>query len=573
MRLEVIGRCRFLADGAEVPLRSYGRILSALAFSPVPLPRAQLALQFESGDPAGARNRLRVALSTIKSRWPNLLLLTDDTVALNSSAVECDSWELALALDDADDTVSEVEELSFLHRAISSHDDWTNTIAMGDAALSFREKVAQACLRACRLADELADPALGVRAATVGTWLTPNDVTLWSAFLTLHHKLGMGEQAATDIQHRGGRAAKDPQVMAVLRQVRSASPRSSASGPEDHLILEVFHSIGESQPELCIKLLASPACLPLAGKFPREMHRLLANFTGKVTDHDEPWERCLARQTGLAAWLGDAEEVLRTAPELLASSKNPVILRATWNAVAVAHSLQRDWPATDLAMAKTLEFAKLTGDEIDVLATEGNAASFLMIRGDFAGAEALYDRFLARLKSIGTPRSEFEHAIGLGNRAFVPVLSGDLHRARQLLEEAVELRGKDGQQVQLGLLLVALAYVKVALGDASDVVRLVRRSFLDAFASGSVRYQQMTFEYAAALLAHTRERRAVVPVLDWVKVWRTKSGLPRGEAEEQFCEQAAKLAGRSNTPRIADDALPSEVGRSLMKRLRSAVEG
>lgn len=557
-------------------MRTNQRLFTVLAFIQKPVTRDQLLEWVYPNVPAAsARNRLRVTLSNLRTELPGVLCEEEGHVSLNLDTLQCDCWAVRALLDETRNTVSTADEFDELSHVLLSRSSWEHVLEAGSVAETFRSELLAATLRGVELSESLKNPSSGVQFATLGLMLDPQVEALWKPYLEFNHQIGSGESAWMELKRIVPSATKHPELEAVYKSIRSGvSPsKSNLSKQERDLVLEAFEAVGKQSPETCLAILASPACMPLSGKFPRAMHSILATLTDASQLHDEPWQRCMARRIGLAAWLNDSDEVIRLCPAVLDTSENIIVLRATWNALAVAHALQHNWTEAKHALDQAVEFARKAEDVLGELSALGNWAHFLMHQGKYEEADALYDETLRKFSEIDTPRAKFEHAVGIGNWALVPIYANDLVTARAKLERGIEVREAQEQALQLGLLQAGLAYVKLATGDHTAVVQLARRAFLDAFGSDSARNEQITFELLAAGMWHLGEKRFATDVLNWVNDWRRDSRILRSPAEHDFAERhALSVASPSRKAITQPESTSSAVGKELMKRLRIALK-
>jgi tetratricopeptide (TPR) repeat protein len=558
----------------EIVLRSHSRLLAALVFAGGEYVSREslISLIWPDEPDSVAKNRLRVALVRFRALLGSAVVESSGYIALSREQVTCDIWEIEDLLQSADDAVSVDGELALLVSSLRS-------IEVNDLAEwgSLSEKLITRLLGACRrgivLAEELGDQNARLICSLAGLSFSADNAHFCTNALESAIQLREGVAILTRIRSFVSPTVLAlPQVAGIVNRIRSGElPVEVLNGAKSQFLVQVFGVAIKSRPELCRAVLASPETLPLSGEHPREMLSLLEQVIFDPNEKDENWERCVARATGLRAWLNDSPGVLELGYPLIEHSKNPIILRATWNAVSIAHSLLRDWEMATEALEKTLEFARQTGDEIDVLSTRGNGASYLMHQMKFEEAEQEYRASLNALLEKGTPRALFDHAVGLGNSAFIPVFQGDFETAVVQLETAIRVRSESSMPVQLGLLQAALGYVKMSLGETDQVFMLIRHGFIDAFRSLSDRNVQITFEYAAGALACTDESEFAHAVIDWVDRWRIRTQMPRSLAERAFCKRLFDDEHKMSDMQLSDDQEPRQVGQVLMKKLRMQI--
>lgn len=582
-RIEVLGLFRLvdLRSGSPIQLRSYARLLAHLAYrAPSYVSRKDLVREFFFDvDHAAANNRLRVALSRFRQQLPGIILESPQGLALNLEVTECDVVEYRNLAQSSRDTANESDELEALIEAVRylNQREVFATIAdweIEDSTELF-DSYYQACVRAGELGLKMGRFGLVEEVTSSALKLWPDDVALWKCHLEASIALGQGNTALRSLRSlRDRELLFHDEIAPLVARIANGDSLASGNGltltnPESQLAVEIFKVMLTSKLEIARAVLSSPETLTLAGARPKQMLSLLQQVVGDPRYGDPDWERCMARIAGLRAWLNDAQGVLEAANLLVAGSTDPIILRATWNAIGVAHSLRREWPEAMAAVEKTVQYAKVVGNEIDVISAQGNGAAYLWMQGNFEESDREYERTLRLLKQIGTDQAQFEYVIGSGNRCYIPVMQGDWPRALQLLEEAHELRKSGKTKVAMGTLLPCLAMVRTILGNHDGVLAMTRQGFLDANETESDRSQQIVFEFAAGTLAQTKHKQYARSVVDWVKEWRERTKLPRATAETQLMNLI--FTDTEPSIRLHPQESPSLIGREILSRLRQSL--
>jgi len=555
-------------DGNPIPLRSYKGILSTLGYSPHPLTREEIIAEVWPEVPLNVgRNRLRVALVKLRSLMPGAVIEHKGGLQLDPEVVSSDAHEARQAIERSQDSVTTAGEFETLLASLEPRGDGTTFDRLAPGAGPFGEALAKAWLRAGELAAELNQFEVAADATRTATFFDPESTDAWAEYLLAQWRIGNVQGAAEDVKGRAPlRVQSDPKFQATVKDLRARNPgvRERLSSDRRMFWLEIVDLIEESRPDLMRTLLSAPQTLSLSGKQPRLMHDLLEKATPlDLEEKDTTWERSAARMIGLKAWLGDAKGVLETAPAVINTSTDVQILRAVWNAVAVAHSLVRDWDKAHEALARTLEYSRLFGSEMYELTTKGNGAYFKMQQGRFGEAHDAYEEIMKRLAEVDTNQAKFEHAIAIGNRALIPVFQGNWAEAITRLETAMDVRSKRGLQVHMGMLHASIALVRANLGRMETVANSMRLAFLDAFESDSFRSQQFTFDVAAATIAVLGDAAYAQSLAHWCERWRRRTQAPRSEAERLLVSRIPKVA---RDPSVSGD--PPMVGKETMRRIR-----
>lgn len=557
----------------EIPLRTYASILAALAGSLRPLGRDEVIdLVWPEASRAAGRNRLRVALANLRKRLPNAIVESPAGLALNPDVVQIDLLEIAARIRQAEDTVTSPTEFEALGEALAPLGQGDGVLALRTIARPLFDMILAAVVRHFELAQKLKDVPASLASSRLAANISPETPDLWEAFLNVHWKAGRIEDALAWFRLRAStEVQKDAALHAVLRRVRSSTEpeENPLSADEAAVMLEMIQRLEKPRPDLWRTLLSAPEARVIAGRHPRIMHDLLQRAVSLGPGpRDDIWELSAARLCGLKAWLSDASGVLTLAEEILRTSQNPTILRAVWNTVAIAHSINRDWEPAFEALDKTAEYARRTGNEIDVISTEGNRAFFLMHQGRFDESQAEYRSLLDRLESLELEQARFEIAVAKGNSALISVYRRDWDAALAQLESAIVARSEPGMNLQMGLLQSALALAHAQRGQIQEAPGLLRRGFVDAFGAESTPTQQATFEFAAGTLANTSQAGFATAVLEWVADWRCRTGTPRSKAEADLCLSLG-LVRATEEKDLGPAAAPPAVGRELMRRLRA----
>lgn len=556
----------------EIPFRTYARIVAVLAGSDRPVSRIEVIDLVWPGIPRStARNRFRVALVALRKLLPGAISESPEGLFFDPDEVEVDLWQIASEIRAAEDTVTRATEKEALAQALAPLGDGTAMESFRTAACRFTELVVEAASRLVMLSLEQGDATLAINAAELAVTLGPDSAPAWSGYLRAGRAIGRSEEAASRMRRCAPEAVvSSPAVQEALRAARNASspPESALSETERRVIAEIFERLEHSRPDLWRAVLSSPESLLLAGKYPRQMHDLLQRATPpNPAEPIDVWERSAGRLIGLRAWLSDAKGVLAGAPAVLNSSQDPIILRAVWNAVAMAYSTLRRWDEAYEALAKTAGFAEKSANPMDAITAQANGAFFRMHQGRFAEASTEYRNVQHKVREIGTDQARFELAIGEGNRSLIPLYQGDWKAAAIQLRAAIEARSQPGLNVQMGLLEAALGLAEAKLGQFAGVPGRIRSGFVDAFTADSTPTLQATFEFAAGALSATSHTGFALALLTWVEAWRGRTETPRSTAEAELCRLFVPTPP-AQVPEFEDDMAPTTLGRETVKRLR-----
>ncbi|HLO97019.1 MAG TPA: hypothetical protein VK171_00375, partial [Fimbriimonas sp.] len=397
---------------------------------------------------------------------------------------------------------------------------------------------------------------------------------LWARYLRARTFLNEADATLKEIVTLPKTTLADEQLQQAIAWSRlHISPASTTEPSLDsnqrEVAMKVIELLLEKRPDLMRPVFSSPETLSLSGSNPRVMLTILERIVENPAEQDYHWERCMARLIGLQAWVNDVDAVLQTSEKLLACTTTPAILRATWNSVAIAHSIRRNWDVAMHAIDRTIEHAAHTGEEVDTLSARGNRAYFLCHQARYEESDWEYEDSFKRLAELQTTRSQFELVIGGGNRALIPVYQGDWQLARSRIEEAYSVRTNGPHRVPMGLLFPCLAVSRLKEGRTDEVVPMLKQGLMDCFGTESNRFQQQALEFSALVAVELNLLSLAYGLLDYVEVWRENTRMPRSEAEMQMAKAIIDQVPKSlRQPMFKPSTSPKAVGAEVMKAVR-----
>jgi tetratricopeptide (TPR) repeat protein len=537
------------------------------------------------GDPYSvSANRLRVSLSKLRSTCPDLVVEDAQGLSLNGSLTSVDVCDVRKAISDLENEVSPIAELT----AIEALADQLALLLLPEAddedlagaKADWSEEAFSVLKRGFELAWDQGRMDSVRALARAALTHSAYDPEAWGFLLRSSEEPGAAESAlqllaATTRRSKEAQVVLDPAIQEEAKRLkRRSSERSSRLlPPEQEFASLVITETLSAQPDLLLPILASPQLLPLAASRPSDADRLLSQVLHASSERGALWERCAARTVGLRAWMDDIPGVLELAPEILRESEEPLFRRAAWNALAVAHSLARRWPEAMDAIHEAGVLAEVMEDPIEKLSTEGNRASFLWLQGRFDEADRLYEKVIADLEKLDSPRSRLEEAVALGNRAFIPVFRGHFDEGRQRIEGALEFRRQRQLDIPSLLLIPCLAALKIRDGENEEAPRLLRSGLSGCFSGHSPRFKQSGLEFGAAALAFLGRTASAVSVWDWTKAWRTASEFPLADAEQLFQEKVLEGSDTSKGLRLPPELSPDQVAAWVVREVKLASRG
>lgn len=589
MRLKLQLLSKFRLSHAEtdetIAMRSNGRILAYLAYKgDQPVDRKELLrVLWPEEQSSVAANRLRVALTRMRSGLGPVLIESSHGLSLDWNLISCDYHEVIESERDSRSNVATADELQALAALLPAlsqtlfafeDEPWQK-----EAREAWQAWAGGILLHLADLAHLLGDQHLTEKAVEAGLTHLPAEPKLWVHLLRLGDAQGQGDQALKRLQAaQKAYSIQDPVLSKWIEQIQQSqadvfSPQKPLTPDELEFAGSLIEVLIEKQPDLARQVLGSPETRTSAGRSPRLMHSLLLKVIENPAEHDLHWERCVARTIGLKAWLNDHQGVLTLAPGLLERTKEPLIQRAVWNAVGTAKSLIRDWPGAMEAIEQTILLAVQMQDEVDVCSSKGTKATCLWLQGHFEESLALFDETLPKLAQMRSERAEFERLIGLGHRAFIPVMQGDFATGREWLEDSMTQRQNSGLNVPAGLQTSCLAMVKTWLGEREGMTKLMHMGLIEAFQSESDRFRLISLEFCAGALIALGDPSYGWMILAKTDEWRKEILHPRAPAEEQLIKKLLEAAS-SPGPRLSlpSEVTPSRLGKLAIQRMAKLEE-
>lgn len=587
LKLQLLSKFRLSHTETDetIAMRSNGRILAYLAYKgDQPVDRKELLrVLWPDEQTSVAANRLRVALARMRSGLGTVLVESTHGLSLDWNQISCDYHEVIEAERDSRSNVATADELEALAALLPS---------LSQSLFAFDEEPWQKAARSewqawsgsillhlADLAHLLGDQDLTEKAVEAGLSHLPAEPKFWVHLLRLSDAKGHGDQALKRLQAAQKTAAiQDPAISKWVEQIQqsqtdSFSPQKPLTPDELEFAGSLIEVLIEKQPALARQVLGSPETRTSAGRNPRLMHSLLMKVIESPAEHDLHWERCVARTIGLKAWLNDHQGVLSLAPGLLERTKEPLIQRAVWNAVGTAKSLVRDWSGAMEAIDQTILLAEQMQDEVDVCSSKGTKATCLWLQGHYEESLALFDETLPMLALMRSERAEFERLIGLGHRAFIPVMQGDFATGREWLEDSMAQRQNSGLNVPAGLQTSCLAMVKTWLGEREGMAKLMHMGLVEAFQSESDRFRLISLEFCAGALIALGDPAFGRLILAKADEWRQEILHPRAPAEAQLVKKLLeKAAAPDSKVSLPSEATPARLGKLAIQRMAKLEE-
>jgi DNA-binding SARP family transcriptional activator len=404
--IEILGAPFVTRGGRRV---TPGPLLVRLAAAhPHPVRRDDLIASLYPDAPvAEARNRLRVALTRLRRSVP--LREAGDHVGLDPDLVRVDVADLRERLRETGLEPAAAAEARALEELLPRLGQLLFPDPAGDwelqAQSAWSETACAALERLGELAEQLIDHALAAAAAEAALRHFPYDAAAWERYLRAMTRLGRGSEAARSLAaaRRRARAEGWPFPEALDAWVPQ-SEESDALGPElspgeSSAMERFFRRALVAQPELAVEMLGSSSFRPEVLRAPRAVLPLLREALALPTPPSEALERIQVRVISALGLIENHAAVLEAVAELLSRPVAPARRRIALLAASFAHAMQGDLDAAIAAVEEAMSLAAGPTAEYDRYECRAQRATFVMLGGDLAAAEAELRAALAYLEA------------------------------------------------------------------------------------------------------------------------------------------------------------------------------
>lgn len=586
MRISLLGDLKFAVDESEPqPIKSNRRLIVYLALQQGrPVPRRTLVADlWPDTDPSVALNRLRVALTQLRSMLGDALLDSAAGIELDPRRVAVDARAIrtraALAFDEISPD-AELEGLAglleLLHPLAISEFEGTWFL---EAQLTWSDFILKLTSRVAILALERRRLGIAATAARVGLRFEPFESVLWPALF--RSTTGAERDAVLEEFRQARRRLRTEERRdfpeEVLAIASDAAQGKNLLADEAHPMTdqerafagELFGRVAETQPDLALELMTAPEVVDIAVRHLRESSPMLDNLIQRCNRRDTVYVSAIARSMGLKALLDDWEGVILQHRKLDGLAVSQELQAVILNSLGLAKANIRDWSGAMAAAQQTLALHREAKDEQKIAVSLSNLASYTYLQGDFEGGEALFAECERVLSALDGPRVQLIRITLLANRSLIPLMQGKFSDARVLQEECYALCLKYEVHHAKPLVYPILGMLRTEAGEFDGVVTLIHAGLRSAFQLGATRFQQIALEYAAGALGMRGESALALGVLDWVNAWRIRTRHTRAPAEVLLIDHMVdRFKSHVEMQSVSADASPMSVALKVIRRLR-----
>jgi predicted ATPase/class 3 adenylate cyclase len=225
---------------------------------------------------------------------------------------------------------------------------------------------------------------------------------------------------------------------------------------------------------------------------------------------------------------------------------------------------QGELPAAAAMFELNLAVCRSIGDRVQEARTLNSLANCYQ-ENDLDHARSLYEQSMTISRELGRPRL----SVRLANLGHLEIRAGNLDRATELLQEALELEQRDGRVPGIAHALESLATASLCAGrpiEAWDRVASARDYIIT---SGDVILLAQTLELAAAIAADLGQRLAAAQLMGAADGIRRQTGMPRSGADDTLLERFLGPARAAGLP--AEWEAGMAAGRDLTRQQAAAL--
>lgn len=503
VRIELLGRVRLLANGAEVHC-GHTPLMCVLALrSPQPLRRSDLIeILYRTVPRKEALNRLRVGLSRIRMVIP--IEEEADTVRLIPGEVEIDLQTVRCIANFSDPT-TEDDEFNVLRDLVEIvskplmpeiQDDWVEP-----ERLTWSVEAIDILTRLAELADSRNDWGVQRQAAMAGLKHLPNDEQLWTHVLRASAHLGDASEAflswsrcRKQLQSEGDDFSTE--IVELARSLRERSePRAAQFGTdEEDVLLRLAERCVSEDPSALTSLLCSPSFVIESKRRPEAALRLLDAVleSGKANVFDDSGLRIVRVVT--LGFLDRWKEAIADGEVLLKSMSKPHDRQRLLSSMCFGSFFAGELRKGAGYLDELLLICKDHGWEHEGWLAKCAHASCLWMLTEFESSNFLFGQCIEYLESVREIDVAAFLAVTRSNHASLLADMGNLNESLDLAQAA------DKQARMLGIAdtscrtAATLARVLWALGRSAEAAAEAKRAIRLAIRQSSVRLHVNTLE-------------------------------------------------------------------------------
>jgi hypothetical protein len=203
------------------------------------------------------------------------------------------------------------------------------------------------------------------------------------------------------------------------------------------------------------------------------------------------------------------------------------------------------------------------------LVTEG---AFLWHVGEAEKARVIYDDFLTTFDPNQSTFIGLNWAIVQSNYGVVELIFGDIGEARRRVDLSFGMRDRINMEQTVPMLLCLMGVVYGRCGDIEEGVDHAVEGLKLTYWRGSSREGQINLEWTCGLLVVGGFRLEAYSLMEWVRIWRERTGHIRSVAELRF-EESLGLDDLKGAPSLLNSDQAYREVMSFAIRLLRRIQG
>lgn len=470
VQIQLLGGQAAYSDGVRFVPSSL--LLRLAVAHPVPVRRSVLLESLYPEADAAARNRLRVALTRLRSTVP--LIETGEQVGLNPTEVAVDLCDVHAELSEIEQEPSEEAERARLMSLLVPLSSPLFPNAVLDWELAAQAAWSASAVRALHRLGELAEQFFDSRTAALAAKASlghqPYDAEAWARRMRAMTNLGEASAAASEFVAARKQAKSEGWPFPEELEGWDQSRDEPSLGPlltvnESHALGRFFRRALSVEPEIAIQVLGSASFRPEVLRNPRSTLPLLMEALSLPSPPSEAKERIQVRiitsLTLLEDWERAVQEVDRFIALPVGAARRRIALLSGSFAQAMLGSIDRAIEMVNEAMA----LATGVNAEYDGCECLAQRASFFMFRGEFQAAEVDLRRALDYLQRHAREGAEPDLLAIQGNLGLCLMAQNRPSEALEALRRVVEAGRKANLTTVLGHFAPLLALAESEVGE------------------------------------------------------------------------------------------------------------
>lgn len=544
-----------------------------------------IAALWPDQDPHLAANRLRVALTEFRRDFGVAFVEQSGIIGFDPAFTTVDLRQIVGSLEASEDEVDEESERIALESRLEDLQKQLLPQIVENWAYEFQNQWTHTCQRALGRLGELAwkidHLPLVVQVAEAAFKHDPYDDKHWQSYLRAKSGLGdiadglrhfnqfrrkLQEDLDADFSEETLELASNLKLGRITKTDGSeelVSQRHSDfnSGLIGHLL--------DSEPELAMKVFGTKSTFFQESKFSDVSIPILENLIERSEVGSEGWQTCMRNLIAVKSSLNDSKSVRELAPVLLEHTDDPQIKPEVHSHLSFALLVGRQYDRALLEIQSCLDLLEGFGQTKEAKLFATNKASILWHMGHFSTAREIYEQSFAVAKANNDVVSLRQQAVNKGNIGLICIMIGNDAEAYIHLSESLQHFKQANLESSYPLVYAPVGYVRYSVkNDLSGIDMLISGLKL-AYKRNHIRAQQISLDFAAAVLAIAGKYEYCLAVVDYVRNWRIETSHEFSVAETMFIQRALdRCEGYKASPEFNQELPPREFLTRTVRALR-----